>query len=274
MRPLLFSALPLLLLTSACTHTGTQTANAPIVMGDSSTIVTETDSKYLKSVFSDYEMAAPQEKPQPQAAPPKSDTPVGAAPVAETPMPATAGKQNGPGLSVDFGDIDIFIENLRVRNANVAAKGSRSVAYASDGSSFQPKNLVVNGAPAANSSLKQKTDFEVMLNTGKEMLPLPALGKQSTGWQSVSGKNGTFALATPSEPTFKVTNAAIKNAAQQAARKAGMNRKEQTALLSRLSRVNTVDGDLLQSKAVATLWQLTAKDAKGKTVTKEIRVDW
>lgn len=274
MRPLLFSALPFLLLTSACTYTGTNTANAPIVMGDSATIVTETDSQYLKSAFADYETASPVASPQPETAtPPKTDTPASAAPKA-TEVPVAAKKQTGPGLSADFGDMEVFIENLRVREGSAPAKGARSAAYASDGSVFRPKNLVVSGATAAGASLKQKTDFEVVLNTGKEMLPLPSLGRQSTGWESVSGKAGTFALSTPPEPAFKVTNAAIKNAVQQAARKAGMSSKEQTALLNRLSRVKTVDGDLLQAQATATLWQVTAKDAKGRPVTKEIRVDW
>ncbi len=272
---LLFSALPLLLLTSACTYTGTQTAHAPIVMGDSATIVTETDSQYLRSVFSDYEGADPVETTPVVPKAPKLDSPAATAPKTDTVATAAPPKkQPGKGLTTDFGDVQVFIENLRVRNENANAKGARSVAYGSDGTAFRPKNLVVNDGKAAGASLRQKTDFEVVLNTGKELLPLPSLGRQSTGWQAVSGKNGTFALNEPQAPAFKVTNAAIRNAAQQAARKAKMASKEQTALLNRLSRVKTVDGDLLQARPVATLWQVTAKDAKGKAVTKEIRVDW
>ncbi len=267
------TALPFLLLTTACSYTGNQTANAPIVMGDSTTIVTETDSQYLRSAFADYEVANPVEAaPVPEN--PKVDSPTVSVPKTDTPVAAVVKKPTGPGLSADFGDVQVFVENLRVRNEDANAKGVRSVAYSSDGSAFRPKNLVVNDGKANGASLKQKTDFEVVVNTGKELLPLPSLGKQSTGWQTVSGKGGTFALTEPQAPAFKVTNASIKNAAQQAARKARMSSKEQTALLNRLSRVKTVDGDLLQAKPVATMWQVTAKDAKGKAVTKEIRVDW
>lgn len=267
-----FTVLPFLLFTSACSYTGNQTANAPIVMGDSATIVTETDSQYLRSAFADYDVSNPVETtPVPEN--PKIDSPAATLPKNDTPT-TVAKKQAGKGLTTDFGDIEVFIENLRVRNEDANAKGSRSMAYSSDGSAFRPKNLVVNGGDANGASLKQKTDFEVVLNTGKELLPLPSLGKQSTGWQSVSGKNSTFSLSESQVPTFKITNASIKNAAQQAARKARMSSKEQTALLNRLGRVKTVDGDLLQAKPVATMWQVTAKDAKGKTVTKEIRVDW
>lgn len=265
-----FAALPFLLLTSACTYTGSQTANAPIVMGDSSTIVTETDSQYLRSVFSDYETTLPVEKEALPATPPKADT-VATPPPAETAVTPLK-SQNGPGLAIDFGDFNVFIENLRVRNEDASAKGSKSVAYASDGSAFKPKNLIVTGVPTA--SLKQKADFELVVNTGKELLPLPALGKQSTGWQTISGKEGSFRLAAPSEPSFKITPATVKSAAQQAARKARMASKDQTALLNRLGRLKKVDGDLLQPRTVATLWQVTAKDAKGRSVTKEIRVDW
>lgn len=242
-------------------------------MGDSATIVTETDSQYLRSAFADYETTSPAEPAAPLAQAPKIDSPAANVPKTDTPV-SVAKKPSGPGLLADFGDVQVFIENLRVRNEDANAKGVRSVAYSSDGSAFRPKNLVVNNGNATNASLKQKTDFEVMLNTGKEILALPSLGRQSTGWQAISGKGTTFALTEPQAPDFKVTNASIKNAAQQAARKARLSSRDQTALLNRLSRVKTVDGDLLQTKAVATIWQVTAKDAKGKTVTKEIRVDW
>lgn len=265
---LLLPVLPVLALLS-CRPSGPQGGHAPIVLGDSATIVTETDSQYLKSAFSDFEAGVLPEKAAPQplvATPPAPDTAAVAAPAA-SPAPA------GPGLKADFGTVQVFVENLRVRNGDQKIDRADRVAYSSDGSAFSGKNLVLTGA-AKGAVVQQKTDYGLVLNTGKELLPLPALGTQSTGWQALSGNDGKYPVASAQAPAFKLSNARIKSAAQEAARKAKMNRKDETALLDRLRNVKTVDGDLITARPATLHWQVKGKDGKGKAFTKEIRVDF
>jgi hypothetical protein len=258
---------------TACQQVGSNGVSAPIVLGDSATIVTETDSQYLKSAFVDFEERQPSTAPAApetsvEAPPVVNDTPAApASPVAAT-IPAT-----GPGLKADFGDVQVFIENLRVRNGERPVKGASSASYSSDGSAFTGKNLVLTGM-ANGATVQQKTNFGVVLNTGKQMLPLPALGTQSTGWESLSGKGGKYAIESPQAPAFKLSAARIKTAAQQALRSARVSRKDEMALLNNLSTVKGIDGDLLTAKPTAMLWQVRGKDSKGKAMTRDIRVDF
>ncbi|RYD53139.1 MAG: hypothetical protein EOP52_03085 [Sphingobacteriales bacterium] len=256
---------------AACQQSGPGSVSAPIVMGDSTTIVTETDSQYLKSAFTDFEASAAP-KPVSSAAPVAVPAPVTDT-ASDPAVPASPVAATGPGLKADFGDVQVFIENLRVQNGDRTVKGTSSAAYSSDGTAFTGKNLVLTGM-ASGATVQQKTNFGVVLNTGKQMLPLPSLGTQSTGWQALSGKNGTYALTAVKAPAFKLSAASIKNAAQQALRKARVSRKDETTLLASLASVKDIDGDILTAKPTAMLWQIRGKDTKGKSVTRDIRVDF
>ncbi len=245
---------------ASCTSSGIKSPSAPIVMGDSSTIVTETDTKYLKSAFADYTSSVSEEQ---EALP-------------EIPQPAASAPEkkllSGGGVTADFGEMQVFISNLKVRNADADGKGKSSLSYSSDGSAFNARNLTVAGASRA--AVKQKTDYQISLVADDEKLLLTALGKQSTGWKTLSGDGETFTVTSLQGPEISLNNSALRRAAQQALRTANTDRQTEKEILRKLNNANKTDGETLLAKPMATIWQITAKGAKGKTETREIRVDW
>ncbi len=267
------SAGPLLvasLFVAAC-GSGTQNKGParPIVMGDPATIVTETDSQYLRDALPDFAPVAATPAAPKSAAAPKDTATVAAI---ATP-PAAAALPAGSGLTIDFGDLNVMIPGLQVRNATKSVKGQTSVAYASEKAEVTAlKNLIVSGAFKVES-VQQKSDYGLLWTAEGKSLPLSKTGIESAGWQTLTGRGGDYKLAAFTAPAFKATAATLRAAATDAVKRARLPRGETTTLNSAAGKIRSVDGSTIKPVLRTVIWQIKGKDARGRGVTKEIRID-
>jgi hypothetical protein len=240
-------------------------------MGDTSLIVTETDSQYLKDAMPDFtlESATASAKDDAAEKPSKkkdADTATKSEPVAAAPA------ANGNGLTADFGNVSLFFPELKVRNANRNVKGTNGVSYASETPTISTKTLSVTGAQAVQR-VQQRVSYSVVMRNGSNNLLLSGLGTQNGDWQELKGANGRYAVAAPARVDFKASPNSIRNAVQRAARSARMPRKEEQALLESVRNVRSVAQAPFAVVMRTAMWRVEGTDAKGKRFSKEVRVD-
>jgi hypothetical protein len=253
---------------AACTGEEPAQSRGPIILGDSSTIVTETDPEALRDLVPDLQPVIHTEQTAGQEL---------AAPPADTATrPAEAAKpQPGDGLTVAFKEVTLFIPGIKTRSYGRAdLQKARSATYELTDGKLAGARMQASGGTV--SKVSQRYETMIVLKHGSEQLPLESLGKYTSAWQALRESGNAYAIAglEPSKLGFKQVSAtAIRNAVQQAARKQRLNRKETqewTAAARNVRSASQAPADVIL-RSVS--WRVEGKDAAGKAFTKELRID-
>lgn len=258
-----------LFLLASCDSISNRNTRGAIALGDPATIVTETDTTYLQDMVPDPAFD------EPATATPARDTTAAAA---TTPSLDTTGQPpsaNRPttapspsGLTADFGDVQITLPGVTARDASRSVRGARSAAYTLSGTSFGGKKLAVRGG--TTKRIQQRTGYGVVVEISGKPVLLSDISTMYTGWQSLSGKGGDYALASTSPPSIKVSLATVRTAVQKAARKQRLDKKAEQKLLA---SVKSLSAPPLSLVPRAFTWKIDGTDAKGKAFSKEVRID-
>lgn len=268
-----------LILLSSCGDSQSQ-KHGTIVLGDPSTIVTETDSSRLQDMVTDLKPqikpAAPEvEEPSSKPAdPPSPEKPVTEAPPAQVPAPASAKMQiSGPGLNADFN-----IMSMQVPNLDVQPAGNKNLARA-NGAVFIYKGGNINGnvikVTANVTKVSQRYQSVIVLKNELGVLPLETLTKTAS-WQAVKGANNVYRIAGIDEKNLEYEDAGageIKNAVSKAASKRRYSRKKVQEWVNSVKNVRDVKQKPLHVMLKTVMWKIDGKDADGKLFSKQIRID-
>ena len=263
------SAFGALLLLASCDNMGQRNRRGPIALGDPATIVTETDSAYLQDMVPDPAFDEPAAgtaaRESATAIAPQRDT---VAPAARTNAPAQPATPVAAGLTADFGDVQVTLPGVGARDASRSVRGAKAAAYTLGGTSFGGKSIAVRGGTVKR--IQQRTGYSAVVEIGGKPVLLSDISTMYTGWQSLSGKNGDYTLASSTPPAIKVSPAAVRTAVQKAARKQRLDRKAEQKLLASVKGLSTPPLSIMPR---AFTWKIDGTDAKGKAFSKEVRVD-
>ncbi|RYE25501.1 MAG: hypothetical protein EOP51_03970 [Sphingobacteriales bacterium] len=257
---------------ASCEDKG-KAGNGPIVLGDSTSIVTETDSTYLSDMVLDYQPVAPtQEEPkaEPKAEPKQVDTPAEAQAntqpaTQEQPKEEPKAIAKGNGLTIDLKELDLFIPN-------VAAKGSNG-SYTLTKGDLDGKQLKVTDGTVQKISQRYQT--VVIAENGNGTLVLDKLSA-TTGWQPVKGSGSTYTITGLDDRRLiapKVTNATIRDAITRAARNQRLSKAQTQKWLNSTKSIRAANQKPLSVELRSVMWKIDGKDAKGKPFSKQVRVD-
>ncbi len=251
-------------------------AKGPIVMGDSSTIVTETDEKYLGDYVDDIEL-----KVFPKDTFSTSDTDSSSAPVAApenqpvastTVAPASAATDAKSGLKIPFKEVTVFIPGIETRTF-------REQDYATaSGASFQltqgelsGKKLELSGANI--TKVYQRFLVHVVAKNELGTLPVDALNDLSE-WAPVSGKGNTYTISGLSRAHGKNLSAAqLRNAVTRAARSKRLSRQMIQKWERSLRKTRSVTQPPFKNVLRSVMWKIEGKDANGRPFQKQVRID-
>lgn len=278
---LYISTATILIAASSCNNQDTTTTAQPITLGDSSMIVTETDSQYLKNVVDDIEPVAQTNKP---TAPPKIDTPVAAppAPVAKTvdttPAPTTAPASVTNNSKNDFvlnikNNTQIVFKNIATREfKNQNPETQHDLSYLIINGSFEKSQLEIQNGTLTDLQYKVATTYYIKTSQGE--IELTGLKGETSDWQKLPTKGNTASL--PSA-TLK-NNKTIPTAQLQAAIEKAINNKRYKAsvkdqLRKELAGVKSINHNLISLKATHQQLTIAGKDSKGANFKKIIRFD-
>ncbi|MBS1643777.1 MAG: hypothetical protein JST36_01955 [Bacteroidetes bacterium] len=253
---------------TACKDSGSSKSRGPIILGDSSMIVTEHNPEVLQDLVPDLKPTLPSPA---EAAPAKDSTPTPAA----TPTPTTtaaAPPSTGPALVAEFKEITLTIPGIETKvYGKQDLKTARSATYQLRNGSLDNAKLYLSGATLTKVNTRYQT--ELLVQDGKDELALDRLGKYTSDWQKLNGNAGPYPVV-PAKPEYKeLTATAIRNAVQQETRRKRMSRKEAQDWLEEVRRVRSVQDAPMKVMLRAIMWRIEGKDAQGKSFSKELRLD-
>ena len=272
---LLFSSLVLGL--SSCDSGTAPEKRGAIVFGDSSLIVTENDPQFLSDNVTDFVPQKFVEKDTLVAvAPPKKDS----VPAVVKPQVVAAESpkaKNGKGLEVPFKALNIFIPNIQARlGKNIDWNNAKGASYTLDEGELNNNALMIKDATV--TKIMQRYQTVVLLKSAEgKFEKLSSLPVSTSEWQTVNGSNGKFSISGLGNAQLKYNNKlspnALRNAGQKMARANRMNKKEEEQLLKSLRNVRTPNQAPLSIALQSIVWKISAKDANGKAIERELRID-
>jgi len=244
----------------------------PIVLGDSSAIVTETDPQYLTDFFSDLQL---QQLPEDTVTSVPLDT-IETGTVAADSAEGTARTVavDGKGLSMPFDGVTIFIPGIEVKTySEQNLEKSHGASYQLVTGDLKGNQIRISGGTVEKVSQRYITN--VMVKNDLGVLILDALDNTSS-WASVKGQHGVYPIKGLEESELdykKATPAQIRAAVSRAARNKRMSRKDLRKWEASVRNVKSVKQKPLILVLRSVMWKIDGKDAKGKNFSKQIRID-
>lgn len=249
--------------------------HGPIRLGDSSTIVTETDPALLQDIVTDLKPVIPVAMPDTpkQAGPvPAKDT---ARPVqVAQATPAAPPVNHGPGLKAEFKEVTVSIPGL---TAKLAGKGNlqnaNGAVYTWEGGNINGNVLYVTGGTITKVS--QRYQSIIVLHGQNGNLPLDEL-TETTGWAQVKGNANAWPITGLTETAMEYADAnsgEIKSALMKAAKARRLSHKKLQEWQNVMGNVRSANQKPLYVTLRSVMWKIDGKDAQGKIFSKQIRVD-
>jgi len=250
--------------------------HGPIKLGDSTTIVTESDPRRLQDLVTDLTPEIPTNSNKdtaqtPAATQPAQDTSKKTA--VATPPPPPPALPAGPGLKAEFKETSIMIPGVNAKIAgNSNLEKANGAVYTLQETTFNGKAIKTTGNV---TKVSQRYQSIVILKTKNGMLPLDNL-TETTSWEQLKGGNGNYPITGLDENSLEYSDAngnAIRNAVMKACNKRHMNRKKMQEWLAALGNVKKANQKPLVIVLRSVMWKIDGKDPQGKIFSKQIRVD-
>lgn len=272
---LLFSCLSGLCLLSACGEGQVQKKYDPIVLGDSATIVTETNPEYLKNNVEDIEVQTVNKDtistPPTTAVAPKIDTPKTELKVAEqsnTTAPRTSG------LAIDIGNgTYIVLEGVKVKDFKTQdGTKDNELVYKLTSGAYNSAQIKVHNGKVTKSTYRYAVVPQV--ETNNKRMPLSSLGDYTSDWASLSVKNGIVAVPKISNLKYKKVSASqLKKATEKVLKDRRYKKSAIDAVLRQIGNRATVQQKPFSLNLALVQVKIQGTDAKGKSFDKIIKIE-
>lgn len=248
--------------------------HGPIKLGDSSSIVTETDPQKLQDLVTDLNPVIPSNIPSDTAKPVPAPADTAAKTTAVVPVAAPASLPAGPGLKAEFKEVTVLLPNIDAKQAGKPnLQNANGAVYTWTSGNLQSAVLRTTGNVTKVSLRYQSV---VVLKGKNGTLPLESLGT-TTSWEQITGGNGSYPIKGISENELEYPDAnanAIRNAVSKSARARRLSSKKAQEWLSTLgNNVHAANQKPLVVTLRSLMFKIDGKDAQGKLFSKQIRID-
>lgn len=269
-----FLLIATILFVVGCTESNTGNEPPPIEMGNPATIVTETDSQYLKDVVPDLNFGAA--RPATIATTKvKNDVAKNAVDTQQTTaQSAPVAEPVGKGLKVPFPQVTFFIPNIDTRtykepNLEVDYGASYELATGS----LHGNTITIAAKEITSVSMRYQTIVVARDKMGT--LPLESLRKL-TDWEKIKGKNGVYKIEGLEAGKLKglsVSNNAIRKAVRRDARNRNWSNASINSWLKLVRNTRNTSQKPLSVELRSVMWKVSGKDKNGRPFTRQLRID-
>lgn len=249
-----------------------KTQSTGIVLGDSATIVTETDSTYLEELVPDFKEPVEAEEPVIVTA---KDTPLVAplAPAADAVKSVDAKQETG--FTLDLGTVKLVYTGIDTKEYKKQdPKTQNGLSYAVTTGKLSNSKLLVYGAKNVKVRQRYQSSLQIKGSLGKLDLP----GYYTSEWISLdekaSGKAPSFTFPGIANPTFINWSAAkIRSTAEAALKKQRISSKNLQSWRKDLKKVRSTKSSPCDIVLQNVQWQISGTDEKGKAFQRTIRME-
>lgn len=251
----------------SCTNNKEGKNARPIILGDSSSIVTETDSTYLTDLVLDLDFGPMPDIEDLQDSS-KQNNQRANVPLSKEMM------LSGGGLKAPFPEVTMFIPGITTRTfQDIDYKKANGASFQLTSGELNDNYLILQGATELDVAMRYQTVIVVRTDLG--MLELSTM-KTLTEWTSVSGKNGMYKIEglTPNKLQHdRGGNAAIIDAVNRATKRKRMSRATRVAWESSVKDANSTSQRPLYVELTTVMWRVRGKDKDGSNFQKQLRID-
>jgi len=270
--------IPVSVLFFSCNNVQTKN-HGPIVLGDSSTIVTENDPDKLRDLVTDLkpeiktsDVKDSIEAAQKAAAQQKEADTAQKTTSAANSQPANA-TLTGNGLKADFGSFTFLIPDVSAKlasNPNLAK--ATGVVY-----SYTNGNIPGNQIQVTTGVTKVSQRYQTVIAIKNQLgtLPLETLST-TTPWQALKGNGNVYKITGLDEKMLEYSNAnknSIRAAVLKSAKRHRMSRRKTEEWEASVRNARAVNQKPMFVILRSVMWKVDGKDASGKIFSKQIRVD-
>jgi hypothetical protein len=265
-----FSLLMVCALFAACNDDENNKTSGAIVLGDTSTIVTEKDSRNLGDFVADVKVKEAERKQEEEARQQQEEQAATVSQQATAYQPITTGK----GLQVAFKDIQVFIPGIETKSfSNQNPERTGGASYQLTAGNIKNSQLRISGASITKVS--QRTISYVLASSDLGKLRLQSLGHTSD-WYEIKGSNGVYAISGLNPNQLEVKNttpSAIRNAVLREAKRSRCSRKTIQAWDDALGNNPSLSRLPFTVDVRSIMWKIEGKDAQGRTFYRQLRID-
>lgn len=251
--------------------------HGPIVLGDSSTIVTETDPRKLEDLVTDLQPvitpSADRDTAKTESTKPTDTNTVKPVATEPAPQPAQTNLPASAGLKAEFKEVSILIPSLMAK-----ISGSSNLTNA-NGAVYTWQSGKINGntlrTTGGVSKVSQRYQSIIILENKNGNLPLDNL-TTTTSWEAVKGNNGNYPITNLSANDLEypgANNTALRNAVLRAGQRRHLSRKRIQELINSISHTRSANQAPLEVTLRSVMWKIDGKDVNGKIFSKQIRID-
>lgn len=248
MKKLSFSFISVLIIFSACNNAQISSEHPPIVLGDSSTIVTETDSLYLKNNFLDIELSSSSTTKTTAQNLPSSNTNVDTISNQQN----TAQQQASSGYTILVEGEQIVLQGLegKIRQGN-------GHNYVMPLHLFPQKIILQKNSKIL--SIQQKVSTRLYATSKYGKLELSSLGSYATDWKTLAVEPNGNAYTVPSINNigFKpLNNAELRKGIENTISKASLKSKDKQTWTSELQNVKSTKDAKIETNIYKVDWKI------------------
>jgi hypothetical protein len=249
--------------------------HGPIILGDSSTIVTETDPKNLQDLVTDLHPDIPSHTTDTAET---KETAVVADTIKQTkiinpPQQPQQPQLSGNGLLAEFKDVSVLISNVTGKQSgNPNLQRANGAVYTLTGGTINGAQMKLKGNV---TKVSQRYQSAVLLKNGYGTLVLDNLS-ETTDWETMKGSNNQYRISGLDAQSLETADAnanTIRNAVSNAAKRQRWSRKKTDEVLNSLRHVRNVNQKPLTVTLRSVMWKIDGKDAQGRAFSKQIRID-
>lgn len=263
-----FFRIGLLFLLSSCESKLKETK--PIVLGDPSTIVTESDTTYLRNFTNDI---SPVAKKSSESQITKMMVQVDSLKNTKKLEEETNAHAPINGFTINFAECSVVYNGLYAHALNESQdeRKTNSVSYLKDAGELTDMKFQVNNLTEIKA--EERITVQLAIVQGDEQFVLQDLGKFTTQWYPLAGNQNTFISAGTNSLQFtNVDNRKIKLALQQELTRKKKNKAEQDKWMSLVSSTNSYSEAPCKLIIRSAQWRIVGK-VNNKRVQKLIQFD-
>lgn len=238
-------------------------SRGPIVLGDSSLIVTETDPKYLTNYVTDIQLLSA-----------SADSAATDTFASNSPASGQA-RSEGEGLQIAFKEITVFIPDIATKTYTPQEpEKSAGVSYQIVDGKIRGNSLHLTRSEITRVSQRYMTTVVVKNKAGARLI-LETLN-YTTAWDEITGKDGIYPVTGLEDAGLthaKASAATIRNAVTQMARRKRYSRQDIRAWEAAVRQVRSIKDDPLTVVLRSVMWKIEGKDKDGKPYVKQVRLD-
>jgi hypothetical protein len=261
------------LLLSACTPSTPTTNYTAIVMGDSSTIVTEKDAQYLKNNTLDFKPTQTEPGINSKTIPPANTTKDTAVAVITKTKDSSNTNTTPQGFNTHWDKVNINWSQINLKE--VSSTGN---TYRYKSADKNTQQAAIAGTGLKNIAIKQRYRSTLMLSSSRGNVDLRQLGTYTSGWNTINvqednGKFTALPLQIKNVQFLSVNHAKIKKAVEVELTKRKASQKDKTNWLKEIRQTHTAKDSPCSIIVNQIELQLTGTGKDGKSFQKQIVID-